>query len=102
MTVVWNSANGTFGKLFGLFERGQRQNLCGRLEDELPGRSNIRSCYSAFELSLFHQRYGSKVWEEMTMKLEYCALHFVNDDILCRMDEETSDYSKLEMCSNTT
>lgn len=102
MTVARNSANGTFGKLFDQFGRSQRQNLCGRLEDERPGRSNIRSCYSEFELSPFRQRYGSKVWEKMTLKLEYCASHFVNDDILCRVDEETSDYSKLEMCSNTT
>lgn len=102
VTATRNSANGTFGKLFDQFERSQRQNLCGRLEDERPGLLNIRSCCSGFGLSLFRQRYGSKVWEEMTVKLEYCASHSVNDDILCKVNEETSDYSKLEMCSNTT
>lgn len=102
MTAARNSANGTFGKLFDQFERSQRQNLCECLEDEHPGRLNIRSYYSGFELSFFRQRYGSKVWEEMTVKLGYCALYFVNDNILCRVNEETSAYSKLEMCSDIT
>lgn len=90
VTAARNSANDTVGKLFDQFGRSQRQNLCGHLEDKRPCRLNNRSSYSGFELSLFRQIHGSKVWEKMTVKLEYCASHFVNDDILCTVNEGTS------------